>query len=156
MTATSTAQQDVQAPRPRARLSRSRWQLSVITFICGAIAGAGITFKLSDDRTLDAMKRPGPNPERIIEDLKSELKLSPEQAEAVAKIVREHDAKMQEMHREMLPRFDADVRHFEDQISSVLDDGQKALWQARIERMHSMFPRKPTPTKSMRASQRSL
>jgi len=121
-----------------------RWVLPVVTFACGCLVGVGVTVTLTEWGVLNTMRRPGPDPQRIIAELKKELDLSPEQEQSVAKIVRAHDARMQQRHREMHPRLDADIKAFEAEMGAILNDAQRVKWQARCERMHSRFPPPPS------------
>lgn len=140
MNAPSPATEDVKEHIAPARVGISRWVLPIVTFVCGCLVGAGVTFKTLEDEKWGIMKRPGPDPDRIIAELKKELGLTPQQLESVSQVVREHDARMQELHREMHPRFDKNSRLFEEQISKILDNRQQELWRDRVERMRKKFP----------------
>jgi hypothetical protein len=134
---------DAREPVPQAvradRRPYLRWLLPMFTFVCGCLVGVGLTATLFQDRMFWMMKHPGPHPERVIEKLKQDLDLAPEQLPAVEKIVHEHDARMRQLH----PLFDQNNRRFEAEISAVLNEGQREKWQARIKQMHSMFPPPP-------------
>jgi len=143
MSSTPLATQNAREPVTEAvRADRRRylhWLLPTLTFLCGCLVGAGLTVTLFQDRMFWMMRHPGPHPERVIQELKTDLDLSPEQLPAVEKIVREHDARMRQLH----PLFEQNNHRFEDEISAVLNDGQRVKWQARIKRMHSLFPPPP-------------
>lgn len=113
------------------------WRLVLPAVLGGLLAGVwiGARFERAAARR---MRREGPNPEHVLKMLRRELKLRPDQTEAVRKILESKRPAFQSVRRDGEARMAALRAEIDKDISPLLDDAQKvkrdelrARWEKR-------------------------
>lgn len=105
------------------------------TFILGA-AGGAVGTAVWTDRGREPPRQP-PNKLSFVERLARDLDLTEAQRDTVAAIVDRRDDAMREVWREMEPRFDSLRGVINHEILAVLDEEQRAGFEAMLARADS-------------------
>jgi hypothetical protein len=103
-------------------------------FIAGALAGAAGGYQWGRQSVF----KPGPKPPdmagSMMERFERELALTPEQVGKVQPVVQDAVQRVRSLHRENFKKTDAIMQECNSQIISLLDDDQKARFNAMEER----------------------
>lgn len=142
MNSLPTLQHDASTPTTRLweRRSFTRFLLPVVIFLCGCLVGVGATVTFIEYRMFSMMKRPAPDPQRVVAKLKSDLNLDADQTNKVEAVVKAHDPEMRRFFREA----DENRQRFEADIAAILNPSQKEKWQQRCDEMRRVMP-PPSP-----------
>ena len=130
-----------------------RWRMAffgLIILLAGIAIGTAATLILSRER----LTAPPPGPEiageRMIRNLQRHLQLSPEQAQEIKPILQKHLRRLHEIRMKVRPKIVEQLRLMNEEISSLLNDHQKELWQQHLQRLQRKLqeparPRRPGP-----------
>jgi hypothetical protein len=115
---------------------------SVLTLVSGIIIGSGVTL-MTAERFKNKPVPPGPEylSERMIDHLVRELNLLPEQQQQLDPIVKQHMEAMDKIRQDARPLIAEEIKQMNDEIMALLDEGQKQIWNDKIQRMQDNFPR---------------
>jgi hypothetical protein len=137
-------------PKPR------RWLLvllGVVILACGMAIGAGLTLFGLRSRVLQLIRNPEKVPEAITARLRGELDLSEEQASQVEAILKNHQADLEEIRREVQPRVETLLDLVRQEVGEVLDERQAGRWRERFDALRrTWLPPAPPPKKPDDAS----
>lgn len=88
-----------------------------------------------------APKKPPRAPEfasgRMVGQLRRELRLSPEQAEKIEPILKEHMETLHNIRIDAQDQIGEALEQMNEQISSILSDRQKRMWETRLRHLQS-------------------
>lgn len=118
------------APLPRRRRRWVTWLLAVLIFLVGVIAGSALTVRVIVRRVQYAIGHPEQAPEHLAAQLRRPLKLSDSQVRQVEQIFARHQASFQAIRRDISPRVESELEATRQDVADVLDDVQRAKWQA--------------------------
>jgi hypothetical protein len=113
--------------------------MALLIFGAGAAVGVAGTVLVALKRLEHTLHHPEVVPERLTARLKRRLDLTPGQAEQVKKIIVERQAALQEIRRTAYPLVSLELEKARDQISEVLNDDQRAAWEAWFEEARRRF-----------------
>jgi len=106
--------------------------LTAIIFISGLVIGAGGALIAVRREMLHVVHNPQEAPRRIAAHLQSKLGLSDEQTRQVEGVVRQRQAALQAIRREVQPQVEAELDLAADEIGQLLDDTQRRQWDAMV------------------------
>lgn len=107
------------------------------TFVLGVAAGAaGVAIWTDQER--DRSRREQPERLSFVERLARDLELTETQRDSIATIVDRRDDAMREVWRDMAPRFDSLRNVINQEILAVLDEEQRAGFEAMLARADSV------------------
>ena len=131
----------------RNRSRRRLWLLGLVIFIAGIAVGAAGMVGVQTWRFKQMQKHFDPTdmPRQIAKALQREVQLSDEQTERLVPIIKQHFEAIEQVRREVHPRFQQEVDIMDDAIRAELDDEQRERYESwRINVRQKMFP-PPSP-----------
>jgi hypothetical protein len=125
-----------------------RWRMAffgLVILLAGVVIGGASTLMLVRHRPMG----PPPGPEfvsgRMVHDLQRDLDLSPEQAKKIGAIVKEHMQEMDNIRIEARPKIAEQLRRMNEEISAVLTEEQRQIWQQNWRQQFHPFQREMRP-----------
>jgi len=107
----------------------------LITLVAGIVIGGSSMLIFAPN------KRPPSAPEfasvRMVGQLHRELRLSPEQAEKIEPILKEHMETLNNIRIDAQDQIGEALEQMNKQISSILTDRQKQMWETRLRHLQS-------------------
>lgn len=103
--------------------SRKAYTIILCTFVMGVVAG------LAAGSLVWKRGQASPNRPNFVQELSTELDLSPEQRAEVEVILNESKQRFQELSRQVNPQFEEIRRQYRDKISALLSPDQKARFE---------------------------
>jgi hypothetical protein len=115
---------------------------SILILASGIIIGSGVTLMTADQFNKKPVP-PGPEymSKRMVERIIRELGLSPQQQEQLDPIVKQHMEAMDKIREEARPKIAEELKQMNDEIMAILNEGQKQIWNDKIQQMQDNFPR---------------
>ncbi len=125
-----------------------RWRMAffgLVILLAGVAIGTSLTFILG--RRSFGRRPPGPERTsiRIIRDMRRHLRLSPQQAEEIEPILKKHLETLYEIRTAVRPQIIQQLELMNDEISAILDEQQKSLWQQHLRRLQRDLQKGPGP-----------
>ena len=125
-----------------------RWRMAffgLVILLAGVAIGASLTFIVG--RRTFGSGQPGPERAsiRMIRDMRRHLRLSPQQAEEIEPILKKHMEALHQIRTAVRPQIIQQLELMNDEISSVLDEQQKSLWQQHLRRLQRDLQKGPGP-----------
>ncbi len=118
--------------------------IGLFIFGCGFVIGVGTTLFAGHKIKVHALQHPEEMPAHVTKRLKRHLRLSPEQAEQVEKIVHQRLAIVLEIREKNLPRLKEEFDLMEEEIASLLDERQQKKWKKHCDHFRkTMFHSEP-------------
>lgn len=99
-----------------------------VVFLAGALVGGALTVHLAHEHFLRPPKASEVS-ERMMHELQTELKLTPEQVEKIKPIVVKSTAEAEMYHRQIFTRFQEIFSQTDEAIEVQLSDEQKATFE---------------------------
>lgn len=143
---------------PGKALRRTWWHtllLGSTVLVCGMVIGSALTVVVLSRRDMPPFIPPEEMPERITSDLRKELGLTDEQADAIRAIFTQGMAEVDKIRAEFEPKMDAHMDAVRKRVEAVLSPEQAKRWNARCEEMRQRVrpprmlppppPREPRP-----------
>jgi len=143
-----TAHSPIEAtPTPLRHKRHSALLRGLVIFICGALAGAGLSSILLTNLMANRFRHPELMLKRMMSELTKTLELSPEQQIKVEIILQKNREEMDAMFREEIrPKVDARFNSMREEIAAVLDEKQAAEWKQNFDQIRKRFgPPGPPP-----------
>lgn len=113
------------------------WRMAffgLIILVAGVVIGGS-------SMLIFAPKKPPRAPEfasgRMVGQLRRELRLSPEQAEKIDPILKEHMENLNDIRIDAQDQIGEALEQMNKQISSILTDRQKRMWETRLRHLQS-------------------
>ena len=129
-------------------------RLTAALLIIGALI-AGIILGIAGDRAFQHWHRPqrAPHLDRLVEHLDHALDLTPQQHDAVRRIVERHFARMQQINASVRPQMRQEIDSTNAEIDKVLTPEQRAKFHQMQQQRHmnrrgprGMGPAMPPPS----------
>ena len=145
---TQTAEHITPPPRRKPR----RWLmvlLGILILISGMVIGAGMTVIVGRRMVRQFMDHPERLYTRTTNRLRKSLDLSDEQTDEVREIVEERLGALIEIHREVRPKVEEQLRLFRDEVTKILDEDQLDSWNKHFIHIERALlpPHHPPPHK---------
>jgi len=115
-----------------------RWRMAffgLIILMAGLVIGAASTLILVRPRPIGWPGGPEFVSEGMLRSLQRYLHLSREQAEKVESILQKHMRKLHEIRMNARPQIVEQLRLMNEEISAVLTEQQKQIWQDRLQQL---------------------
>jgi len=120
-----------QLAKPRRRWLRTAL-LATAIFVCGALVGGGLTFKIIASGYKRAFQEPAVLAEEITQRMKRRLDLTDDQVQKVGKIILEQQMAFQSLRKEFRPRLDDQMEKTRRELTAVLTPEQAHKWEKRF------------------------
>jgi hypothetical protein len=125
-----------------------RWRMAffgLVILLAGLVIGISSTLMLVRHRPMG----PPPGPEfitdRVLDDLRGELGLSPDQAKKIRAIMKERMQEVDKIRIEARPKIVEQLRLMNEEISAVLTEEQRRIWQQNWRQQFHPFQREMRP-----------
>jgi Spy/CpxP family protein refolding chaperone len=124
--------------RPADQLAkpRRRWLRTVLLgtaiFVCGALVGGGLTFKIIASGYKRSFQEPAVLAEEITHRMKRRLDLTDDQVQQVRRIILEQQMAFQSLRKEFRPRLDNQIEKTRQELAAVLTPEQARKWEKRF------------------------
>jgi Spy/CpxP family protein refolding chaperone len=118
------------------------WRMAffgLVILLAGIAIGAASALILQRPRPIGPFTGPEFVSEAMIRGLRRQLQLSPEQMEKVESILQKHMQKLHEIRMNARPQIAEQLRLMNEEISSVLTEQQRQIWQERLYRLQRQF-----------------
>jgi len=125
-------------PKRRRRLWLSLFY-AIIIFGSGFVVGGGVTLVTVRNAFLYYVHHPEEFPAQATARMKSRLDLTDDQAAKVEAILRQRQAALQEIRREVQPRVLAEVDQVEAEISEILTPEQRREFRERFQHLRETW-----------------
>jgi len=112
-----------------------RWRMAffgLVILLAGIVIGATSVIVLLKPKPVGPPAGPEFVSETMIRGLRRQLGLSPEQIEKVESILQKHMQKLHEIRMNARPQIAEQLRLMNEEISSVLTEQQRQIWQERL------------------------
>jgi len=109
-----------------------RWRMAffgMVILLAGVVIGAASMSIMGPNRLTRPPRPPEIATRMMIERLRSELGLSPEQDEKIEPILQNHMQKLDDIHADARTEITEQLREMNEEISAVLTEDQKQIWQ---------------------------
>jgi hypothetical protein len=119
-----------------------RWPailLGLSIFVFGMILGAGGALILEKKIILHSLRHPEEFPGRMTEHMKEKFGLSDLQSSRILPILTERQRRLQELQKEVQPRFEAEFEAVQKEISAVLDPEQTQRYNAWFDQVRKTW-----------------
>jgi hypothetical protein len=124
-----------------------RWRMAffgLVILLAGVVIGATLTLLLT--HRIDRPHIPPPPEfaaEQMVGRLDRQLNLSDEQMKQLEPILRKHMQKLNDIRMEARPRITEQLQIMNEEISSVLNEDQRQLWQRHLQRLQADLRQRP-------------
>jgi len=123
------------APRRRRPIA-----LAVLSGLGGLILGVGLTIVVGHAIIRNFIRHPEKVPERVINRVKHELNLTPEQTAQIAPIIKLHLDAIWKLRQDDQPRVHEQLDLLEQEVDPILTPPQREKWHHHMERFKEMPP----------------
>lgn len=119
-----------------------RWGIwvvvSVLVFVCGGVAGYGVAVQSFESRfkNRESWGRP---PGGMMKAWNERLHLSEEQSAKMEAILKEHFRRIGDIRKSIAPAIDKENDAIQAEVSAILNDSQRPVWEERFEKIRKMF-----------------
>jgi Spy/CpxP family protein refolding chaperone len=122
---------------------RRRWLRTVLLataiFVCGALVGGGVTFKIIASGYKRTFQEPAVLAEEITHRMKRRLDLTHDQVQQVRRIILEQQMAFQSLRKEFRPRLDDQIEKTRQELAVVLTPEQARKWEKRFARIQRFW-----------------
>ena len=116
------------------------WRMAffgLIILVAGVVIGGSSMLIFAPEKLIQPPLGPEFASGRMVSQLHRELHLSPEQAEKVEPILKEHMETLSNIRIDAQDQIGEALEQMNEQISSILTDRQKRMWESRLHRLQS-------------------
>ena len=125
------------------RVRWPRWGIwagvSVLVFVCGGVAGYGVAVQSFENRIRQGRENWGRPPRGIMDAWKERLELSDEQSTKMKEILDRHFGRIGEIRKSIAPEIDKENDALQAEVSAILNESQRPVWEERYEKIRKMF-----------------
>ena len=114
------------------------WRMAffgLIILVAGVVIGGSSMLIFAPEKLI----KPPPGPEfasgKMVGQLRRELRLSPEQSEKIEPILKEHMETLHNVRVDAQGQIGEALEQMNEQISSILTERQKQMWESRLRRL---------------------
>ena len=138
---------------------RRRWLRTVLLataiFVCGALVGGGLTFKIIASGYKRSFQEPAVLAEDITHRMKRRLDLSDDQVQQVRRIILEQQMAFQSLRKEFRPRLEDLIEKTRQELAAVLTPEQARNWEKRFAHIQRFWlPPLPGDSRDFSPSQK--
>ncbi len=112
---------------------------AALFLLCGMIIGGGATVLLLDRSVQRMVTEPERLQENLLQRMDSRLDLSESQRVHAAEIVERHFKTLESIRSTVQPEVGLALDALRDEISGILDDSQRELWESRFEEVRDKW-----------------
>jgi hypothetical protein len=116
------------------------WRMAffgLIILIAGIVIGGSSMLIFAPKKLIKPPRAPEFASGRMVGQLRRELRLSPEQAEKIEPILKEHMETLHNIRIDAQDQIGEALEQMNEQISSILTDRQKQMWESRLRHLQS-------------------
>jgi hypothetical protein len=116
------------------------WRMAffgLVILIAGIAIGGSSMLIFAPKKIIKPPKAPEFASGRMVGQLRRELRLSPEQAEKIEPILKEHMETLHNIRIDAQDQIGEALEQMNEQISDILTDRQKKMWESRLRRLQS-------------------
>ena len=116
------------------------WRMAffgLVILIAGGVIGGSFMLIFAPEKIIKPSRGPEFASVRMVGQLHRELRLSPEQAEKIEPILKEHMQTLNNIRIDAQDQIGEALEEMNEQISSILTDRQKLMWESRLRRLQS-------------------
>jgi FtsZ-binding cell division protein ZapB len=116
------------------------WRMAffgLIILVAGIAIGGSSMLIFAPEKIIKPPKAPEFASGRMVGRLHRELRLTPEQTEKIEPILKEHMETLHNIRIDAQDQIGEALEQMNKQISSILTDGQKRMWQKRLRHLQS-------------------
>ncbi|MBL7646236.1 MAG: hypothetical protein JNK74_08625 [Candidatus Hydrogenedentes bacterium] len=126
---------------------------AALFLLCGMIIGGGATVLLMDRSFQRMVSEPDRLQTNLLERMEARLSLSEAQREVAAAIVEKHFEALEGIRVEVQPEVKRTLDTLRDEVSAILNDSQRQIWERRFEEVRDKWQPGPfTPPADAQAS----
>lgn len=112
--------------------------LGGVIFLCGCVCGAS-AMTLFAARRLESFRQHGLNTEHAFSRLRRALELDEAQSAKVREILKRGIADLREVRRRVGPEVQDTLSRIREEVSAVLDERQRNLWNTRFDTLRERW-----------------
>jgi len=109
----------------------------LIILISGIVIGGSSMLIFAPKKLIRPPRAPEFASGRMVGQLRRELRLSPEQSEKIEPILKEHMETLNDIRIDAQDQIGEALEQMNEQISSILTDRQKQMWESRLRHLQS-------------------
>jgi|GEM_PF-3057285 len=129
---------------PGRKHSMKQYFLGIVILLCGMVIGAGLMSFVLWNSLQKPMRLYDRMPDRIVEDMKTHIDLTEEQAEQIQEVFRRHLAVFDSVRQEVEPKINNEISLMENEIRDILTKEQQERWEDRYMKFRRRwFPGPP-------------
>jgi|GEM_PF-3070568 len=120
-----------------------RWRLaffSLVILLAGLVIGSAATVIFTRNRLAGPPRPPRVSSERMLRRLEHTLQLESEQVDRIRVILNRHMQALRDIRENARRTVDEQLAIMNEEVSSVLDEHQKSLWQRHLHRLRERIP----------------
>ena len=112
---------------------------AALFLLCGMIIGGGATVLLMDRSVQRMVSEPDRLQVNLLERMEARLNLSDAQREDAAEIVEKHFEALENIRTEVQPEIKLTLDTLRDEVSAILNDSQRQIWESRFEEVRKKW-----------------
>lgn len=129
---------------------------AALFLLCGMIIGGGATVLLLDRSVQRIVAEPDRLQRSLLERMQTRLELTESQRVMATEIVEKHFETLEAIRNEVQPEVKRTMDTLRDEVSTILTDSQRALWETRFEELRKKWqPGSLMPSPEERSDQSS-
>ena len=126
------------------QIKMHRWRMAffgLVILLAGIVIGAAASLLMVWRVPMGPIPGPERTADRMIQGLRHELHLSPQQRRQIEPIIHKHIERLDQIRKDARPLIENELRRMNEEIAPILDDQQRALWIQIQQRL----PMEPAP-----------
>jgi hypothetical protein len=126
------------------QIKMHRWRsafFGLVILLAGIAIGAASSLLIVWRIPMGPMPGPEHQADRMIQGLRHELGLSPQQRREIEPIIHRHMERLDQIRRDARPLIEDELRRMNEEIMPILNDQQRAMWM----QMRQRLPMEPMP-----------
>jgi Spy/CpxP family protein refolding chaperone len=120
------------------QIKMHRWRMAffgLVILLAGIVIGAAASLLVVWRFPMGPMPGPEHTADRMIQGLRHELRLSPQQRDEIEPIIRRHMERLDEIRRDARPLIENELRLMNEEIMPILNERQRAMWRQMQQRL---------------------
>lgn len=106
---------------------------AALFLLCGMIIGGGVTVMLMNRSMQQMVTKPSQLQNTMLSRMQSRLELTDSQKDAATAIIKKHFETLESIRRETQPRVKQTMDKMRDELSEILDENQRKIWEERFD-----------------------
>lgn len=124
-----------------------RWRMAffgLVILLAGIVIGAALTFVFVRPAPFDNSPDSSRAAAQMLDRLAPRLQLSAQQQKSLRAILKEYMENLQQIRNEARPRISKQLQEMNDEISAILSEDQKRIWDSHIKGVRKHLYPQPT------------